>query len=419
MSESTTIKCPHCNSTINIEDVLYTQLKSKFDLDTQAERVKYKKAMEDLALQQESIKKQEVAFNLKLQEAVNVKLSQERVAMKANLSKELKEAILSESSLQLKQLEEELQEKSKQVQELNASKATIAKLQREKLEIESKIQADTAIEMNRLLALEKEKLQKAAQEANELKLREKDEQLEQIKKQLDDAKRKAEQGSMQIQGEVQERSIEEFIELHFRYDTVQEISKGAFGADCVQTVNTPDFQNCGKICYESKNTKAFGGEWIAKLKKDTLDAGADVGVLVTSVYPKGMERMGFYEGVWICTYDEFKGSVALIRESIIGVHKVILSQENKIDKTNLLYSYFTSNEFMMQFEAIVGGFLALQEELNKQKRSMNASFKRQQKSIDSVLLNTTSMYGTIKAIAGNAIANIKVLELEYDEDGDE
>lgn len=224
---------------------------------------------------------------------------------------------------------------------------------------------------------------------------------------------------MQIQGEVQERSIEEFIELHFRYDTVQEISKGAFGADCVQTVNTPDFQNCGKICYESKNTKAFGGEWIAKLKKDTLDAGADVGVLVTSVYPKGMERMGFYEGVWICTYDEFKGSVALIRESIIGVHKVILSQENKIDKTNLLYSYFTSNEFMMQFEAIVGGFLALQEELNKQKRSMNASFKRQQKSIDSVLLNTTSMYGTIKAIAGNAIANIKVLELEYDEDGDE
>lgn len=156
MSESTTIKCPHCNSTINIEDVLYTQLKSKFDLDTQAERVKYKKAMEDLALQQESIKKQEVAFNLKLQEAVNVKLSQERVAMKANLSKELKEAILSESSLQLKQLEEELQEKSKQVQELNASKATIAKLQREKLEIESKIQADTAIEMNRLLALKRE-----------------------------------------------------------------------------------------------------------------------------------------------------------------------------------------------------------------------------------------------------------------------
>ena len=416
MSENTTIKCPHCNSSINIEDALYMQLKSKFDLNMQAERAKYKKAMEDLSLQQESIKKQEVAFNLKLQEAVNEKLSKERVSMKTNLTKELKEAILNENALQIKQLEEELDDKSKQVQELNASKATIAKLQREKSEIESKIQADTAIEMNRLLLIEKEKLQKAAQEANELKLRVKDEQLEQIKKQLDDAKRKAEQGSMQIQGEVQERSIEEFLELHFKYDTVQEISKGAFGADCIQIINTLDFQNCGKICYESKNTKAFGGEWISKLKKDMLDVGADVGVLVTSIYPKGMDRMGFYDGIWICSYDEFKGSAALLRESIIGVHKVVLSQENKVDKTNLLYNYFTSNEFMMQFEAIVGGFLALQDELNKQKRSMNASFKRQQKSIDMVLSNTTNMYGTIKAIAGNAIANIKVLELEYDEE---
>jgi len=224
---------------------------------------------------------------------------------------------------------------------------------------------------------------------------------------------------MQIQGEVQERSIEEYLLSKFKYDTVEEISKGAFGADCIQTINTLDFQNCAKICYESKNTKSFGKDWIAKLKHDMVEAGADVGVLVTSVYPKDMDRMGFMDGIWICSYDEFKGSVALIREGLIGIYKATLSQENRADKMSLLYSYFTSSEFSMQLNAIVDGFIQMQEELNKQKRSVMASWKRQQKQIDTVLLNTTSMYGSIKGIAGNAIEHVAALELEYMEENEE
>lgn len=385
----------------------------------QGERAKYKKAMQDLSEQQEGIRIKEIEFNHTLEVALQQKFKQERASLKVSMSEDIKASLMAENALQLKQLEDELQAKSKQVQELNASKATIAKLEREKEEIESRVQADAQIKMNQELELEKQKLQKASQEANELKLREKDEQLDQVRKQLEDARRKAEQGSMQIQGEVQERSIEEYLELQFKYDSIKEISKGAFGADCIQTINTFDYQNCGKICYESKNTKAFGADWIQKLKKDMLDAGASIGVLVTSVYPNGMERMGFVDGIWICKYDEFKGSAALLRESIIGVYKATLSQENKVDKMSLLYSYFISNEFQMQFEAIVGGFLQMQEELNKQKRSLQASWKRQEKQIDTVILNTTGMYGAIKGIAGNAIANIQALELEYDDSTEE
>ena len=416
MTHSSTIICPHCNTNINIEEALYSQLQSKFEVDMNQERKRYKKAMEDLTAQQEQLKSQEIEFNAKLQSAVNSKLQEDRGKLQEQLAKEIRSSIASENALQLKQLQEELQEKSKQVQELNASKATIAKLEREKSEIASKVQAQSAMELNKLLEQEKQKLQKESQELNALKLREKDEQLDQIKKQLDDAKRKAEQGSMQIQGEVQERSIEEYLESTFKYDTVEEISKGAFGADCIQTINTLDSQNCAKICYESKNTKSFGGEWIQKLKHDMLESGADMGVLVTSVYPKDMDRMGFVDGIWICSYDEFKGSVALIREGLIGIYKATLSQENRVDKMSLLYRYFTSREFSMQLNSIVDGFIQMQEELNKQKRSVMASWKRQQKQIDTVLLNTTGMYGSIKGIAGSAIENVAALELEHMDD---
>ena len=413
MQNQTTIICPSCGIEINIEEALYTQLQKKFDADMNKERKRYKDAITGLHEKEDKLKNKEAQFDKKLSDALTQKLQIEKLKLQASITKEIKTTLSQENALQLKQLQEELNIKSQQVQELNVSKAKIAKLEREKEEIESKIKADTAIEFNKQLQQERQKAQKAAQEANELKLKEKDEQLQQVKKQLEDAQRKAEQGSMQIQGEAQERSIEDYLTFQFKYDDIEEIKKGAFGADCIQTINTLDFQNCGKICYESKNTKTFGSDWITKLKHDMLEEGAEVGVLVTAVYPKDMDRMGFIDGIWVCSYEEFKGSVALLRQKVIDIYVSSKSQENRVDKMNLLYSYFTSNEFSMQLKSIVDGFISMQEELNRQKRSVMASWKRQQKHIDAVLLNTTNMYGSIKGIAGNAIQSVEALELEY------
>ncbi len=419
MTTQSTITCPNCGTEINIEEALYTQLQKKFDADMNQERKKYKTAMADLHAKEESLKNQQAEFDKKLSEELTHQLQIEKLKLQESMSKEIKASLAQENALQLKQLQEELDLKSKQVQELNVSKAKIAKLEREKAEIESKIKADAAIEFNKKLEEEKQKAQKVAQEMSELKLKAKDEQLEQVKKQLEDAQRKAQQGSQQIQGEAQERSIEDYLTLKFKYDDITEIKKGAFGADCIQTVNTPDFQNCGKICYESKNTKTFGSDWISKLKHDMLEAGADVGVLVTAVYPKDMDRMGFIDGIWVCSYEEFKGSAALLRQKVIETYIATKSQENRVDKMSLLYNYFTSNEFSMQLKSIVEGFVAMQEELNKQKRSVMASWKRQQKHIDMVLLNTTNMYGSIKGIAGNALENVQALELEYNDENEQ
>ena len=372
MSTKTTIKCPNCQTDIDINKILYHQLEKELQQATQKQ--------------------------LKIE--------------KQRLQDELKREILEEQSKSMALLEKELKEKSEQVKELNETKAQIAKLQREKEEIESKAKLEAQLALDRELKLEKAKIAKILEEQNELKLKQKDEQLEQIKRELDNARRKAEQGSMQTQGEALELAIESWLSSQFPFDNIEEVKKGAFGADCVQTIHTREIQNCGVICYESKNTKAWSDSWIPKLKQDMISVNADLGVLVTSVYPKSMERMGFVDGIWVCSFDEFKGSSSLLRESLIRINKTMQSQENRSDKMSLLYNYMTSNEFAMQMRAIVDGFIKMQEELDKEKRSLMASWKRRQKTIDGVLANTTEMYGALQGIAGSgAIAHIEALEL--------
>ncbi|SFV65635.1 hypothetical protein MNB_SV-12-217 [hydrothermal vent metagenome] len=409
---STTIKCPNCSEKIDVNEILYHQLENELKEKNLIEQKKLeeKNKKRELKLEKEfdKLKAKEKKFEEELREATKRQLKVE----KQKLHNELKRELQAEQNESIALLQKELNEKSEQVKELNRSKIEIEKLKREKSEIESKAKAEAQMALSQQLQLEKEKLQKALQEQNELKFRQKDEQLEQIKRELENARRKAEQGSMQIQGEALELAIESWLSSQFPFDSIDEVKKGAFGADCVQTIHTRELQNCGIICYESKNTKAWSDGWITKLKQDMLGVNADIGVLVTSVYPKNMKRMGFVDGIWVCSLDEFKGSVSLLRESLIRVHKTVQKEENKSDKMSLLYSYMTSNEFSMQMKAIVDGFIKMKKELDKEKRSLMASWKRREKTIDGVLANTTEMYGALQGIAGSsAIAHIDALEL--------
>jgi hypothetical protein len=351
-----------------------------------------------------------------LQKRMNASLKAER----EKTEKRLREQFTAEQNDQLELLRKELEQKSEQVKELNASRMEIEKLKREKEEVEQAAQLKAERTLTEKLKEEKEKIQKLADEQNELKLRQKDEHLEQLKRQLAEAQRKAEQGSMQLQGETQELAIEEWLNAQYPFDAIEEIKKGARGGDCIQTVNTREMQNCGTIYYESKRTKDFQPAWIEKFKADMRDKGADIGVLVTSVMPKDMERMGLMDGVWVCTYEEFKALSFVLREKIIALSHAKKSNENKTDKMSLLYTYLTGNEFRMQIEAIVEGFSQMQADLDAEKRAMARIWKQREKQITKVLENTTGMYGSIRGIAGNAVGHIKTLELPYaDEDENE
>jgi len=186
----------------------------------------------------------------------------------------------------------------------------------------------------------------------------------------------------------------------------------------LQIVNTRTSKNCGSIYYESKRTKGFQGDWIGKFKGDIRAKGADIGVLVTESMPTDMDRIGLKDGVWICSFDEFKGLCAVLRESIIRLNNAVVSQENKGEKMGMLYDYLTSNEFRLQIEAIVEGFTQMQSDLESEKRSMQGIWKKREKQIQKVVLNTTYMYSSIKGIAGNAIQPIKLLELPNPENSE-
>lgn len=418
----TTISCPSCNTEIDISQSLYVKLEQKAKQELEKEvvehRTKYKEAMDSLKHKEEAIKSQEEKFAKELEKATTAKVEEQLKLEKQKLESALKAKITAESSEQIALLQKDLDEKSLKVQELNASKATILKLEREKLEMESAIKLQAQLEMNEVLKVEKEKIAKLSHEQNELKLREKDEQLNQIKRQLEETKRKAEQGSMQIQGEAQELAIEEWLEKQYPFDTIQEIKKGARGADCLQIVNTREVQNCGTVYYESKRTKDFQPSWIEKFKADIREKGADIGILVTTNLPKELNRMGQIDGIWVCTYEEFKSLSSIMREQIIALSNAMQSQENRSDKMGMLYHYLTSNEFKMQIEAIVEGFTQMQADLDAEKRAMARIWKQREKQITKVLENTTGMYGSIRGIAGNAIGNISALELPYHNEED-
>ena len=416
MKNETQIKCPNCSTSIDVQDILAHQLeeeiKQKYQAQITEEKKKYDAAEEKLKQEKLAFEEKKKQENELFQERFDKKLKEEKSLMEDKLKLKLKE----EQSEQFAALQKELNEKSEQVKELNRSKAEIEKLKREKGELKEAAEAEAQKKLNELLQTEKEKIRKLEEDRNELKFKELQKQLEDQKKLTEEMKRKQEQGSMQMQGEVQELAIEEWLASNFPLDTIDEIKKGARGGDCIQIINTRSRQNCGKIYYESKRTKDFQPSWIEKFKADMREKGADIGVLVTEAMPTDFERMGIKDGVWICTYDEFKGLCAVLRESVIQLSMAISSQEGKGDKMNMLYDFLTSNTFRMQVEAIVEGFTQMKSDLESEKRSMQRIWKQRDKQIEKVITNTIDMYGSIKGIAGNAIQSVKALELPGEDD---
>jgi hypothetical protein len=418
MENQSQIKCPNCGTDIDVQDILAHQLeeeiKQKYQAQIAEEKKKYEGEQEKLKQEKLDFEKKKKQENELFQERFDKKLKEEKGLLEDKLKLKLKE----EQSEQFAALQKELNEKSEQVKELNRSKAEIEKLKREKGELKESVEAEAQKRLNETLTTEKEKIRKAEEDKNELRFKEMQKQLEDQKKLTEEMKRKQEQGSMQMQGEVQELAIEEWLASHFPLDSIEEIKKGARGGDCIQIVNTRSRQNCGAIYYESKRTKDFQPTWIEKFKADMREKGADIGVLVTEAMPSDFDRMGIKDGVWICTYDEFKGLCAVLRESVIQLSMAISSQEGKGDKMHMLYDFLTSNTFRMQVEAIVEGFTQMKTDLESEKRSMQRIWKQRDKQIEKVITNTIDMYGSIKGIAGNAVQSVKALELPGDDEED-
>lgn len=405
--DSGRIQCPSCGQEIDVNDVLTHRIESRLRGEMAEQRKlqeeKIRARMEDVGRQQASLEEARERQARETEEAIARGIRERE----ADLTQQLKRRLESEQEEKVGLLERELGEKNEKLKAFHRAQADIERLKREKDELSDVLRAEAESKLTR----EREQIKRNLEEKSRLDLAERDKVITDLNRQLQDAQRRAEQGSMQLQGEVQELAIEDWLRATFPLDSVEEIKKGVRGADCLQIVHTRSRQNCGTIYYESKRTKAFQSGWIEKFRQDIREKGADVGVLVTQSMPLDMDRMGLRDGIWICSFDEFQNLSVVLRHGIIRLSEAVAARENRGDKMGMLYDYLTGNEFRQQVEAIVEGFTQMQVDLESEKRSMQTIWKKREKQIEKVLLSTNHMYGSIRGIAGNAIPGVSLLEL--------
>ena len=404
------ITCPNCNHQFEPGD----SMREEIEKELRGKMVDWQKKKD------EEFRQKEQSFQLQLQardEENRKMLEAEKKKIQEKLTEDIRKSVAGDFENQLKLLQQNAADTEEKLKE--ARKKELEFLQKEQAlktkeeELELSVQKKLLEERERL----KEQLQK--EEAEKLSLKEQEYQLrmKELEKQLDDQKklaeemrRKSEQGSMQLQGEVQELMLEEMLQATFPFDKIEEVGKGVRGADCIQIVRNQFGNEAGKIIYESKRTKDFSNEWIEKLKADMRTTGADVAVIVTQAFPKDMDRFGEKNGVYICSFTEVRSVALLLRNAILKISDAKKSEENKGDKMVMLYNYLTGSEFVEQWKAISEGFRSMQQSIQQERNAMEKLWKAREKQLEKVLLNAAHIKGSIEGIAGADAINLNLLE---------
>ena len=413
------IKCPNCGHLFDVENVLAADLEQKYQQQYQqklnaslskVEEEKNKLAA-DLELFENKKRNQNEIFAQKIQ--------LEKIRLEAEIQEQVQKSVAADFENKLRLLQTANLDNEEKLKE--ARKKELEFLQKEQQlsnkEAELEITIQKKLQEERTSLTEQIRLQENQRNAGkeiefQMKVKSLEVQLDEQKKLADEMKRRAEQSSMQRQGEVQELLLESILKEAFPFDQIEEVGKGVEGADCIQVVRNNSGTTCGKIIYESKRTKTWSNNWIDKLKTDMRSRGADVAILVTQTYPKDMERFGEKDGIWICNFNDVHSVAHLLRNGILKVYDIQRSEENKGDKMQLLYNYLTGIEFKGQVEAIVEGFMAMKHGIMKERIQMEKIWKEREKQLEKVLISTSGMYGSVKGIAGASIGTIELLDGE-------
>lgn len=407
---STEVKCPSCGHSFPLEEAIGKE----YEQELRDKMIAWqKKKDEEFLKKEEDFKVQQKALSLKYEQ----QLAQEKINLEEAVRKSI--AVDFENKLNfLENANKENQEKlklagQKELEFLKKEQELKTRAEEMEIEIQRKMQTERnqIVEQIKKQELEKNQLKETE---HQLRIKEFEKQLEDQKKLVDEMRRKAEQGSMQLQGEVQELILEEVLRVTFPFDQIGEVGKGVRGADCIQVVRNKFGQDCGKIIYESKRTKDFANDWIDKLKKDMRKEGVDVAVIVTQTYPKGMTCFGERDGVWICSFEEVKAVAYVLRDGILRLYNSSKSQENRGDKMHMLYDYLTGTEFSEQWKAIREGYMSMRLSIHRERDAMEKMWKMREKQLDKVLLNASSIKGSIEGIAGADTISLSLSDEEDD-----
>ena len=370
-----TIICPHCKKPIPLTEALSHQIQEKYQRFYK-QRLAEETGKIEIKLKDQLIKKVKQEMELELKDKVNE---------------------LEELHKQNKSLQEQLLELSKLIRQLRAES------QQKQIELEKKL----AVEQERIHSEEK----KRADEEYRLKILEKDKKLSDALKLAEEYKKKLEQGSQQLQGEVLELELEKILKEEFPTDDIKEVPKGIRGADVIQIIRNGFGKACGTIIWELKRTKSWSNDWIVKLKDDQRRVKAEQAVIISEVLPENIQNFGFQEGVWIGNFPSIIGLSLVIRRLLVEISGVKSASVGKRGKMDILWEYLTGTEFKQRVEAIAEAFSTIQEDIEKEKRWFVNKWSKQEKSLRKVIDNTLGMHGDLQGIVGKSLPEIKGLDM--------
>jgi hypothetical protein len=369
---------------------------------------------------EEEMTRKESDWHQQLQRKENewsTQLQKEKERLQQQLEQNLRKSITADFENELTMLQQNKKDNEEKLKEARQQQLDFLRKEQELINREAELELSVQKKLNTEREKLSEEIQKMEQQRNaaretefQLKMKEMEEKLEAQRKLAEEMRRRAEQGSTQSQGEAQELLLEDLLRAAFPFDEIAEVGKGVRGADCIQTVRNNFGQACGKMIFESKRTENFGGDWIEKLKADMRSQGADIAILVTKTMPKGMDRFGEKDGVWICNFAEIRAVVHLLRDGLIKIYTASRNQENSGDKMHMLYNYLTSPEFAEQWKAIREGFLSMKISIQRERDAMEKLWKAREKQLEKVLLNAAHVRGSIEGIGGMDSVDLNLLE---------
>ncbi len=414
MSTDPTIICPQCSEEIKLTESLAAPLiktvQEEYEAKITEKETEVSKRENEIRAQLREVERAQNTID----EQVEEKLKLERAAISEEEARKAKRAAASDLEAKTKELEE-LEEVLKQSdQKLEEAQKAEAELRRKQRELDdAKRELELTVE-KRVQASVEEVRQKAKQDAEEdlkLTVTEKEEQISSMKRQIEDLQKKAEQGSQQLQGEALELELETRLNVNFSSDCIEPVPKGESGADVLQKVVGPIGQTCGHILWESKRTKNWNDEWLAKLRNDQRAAKAEIAVIVSTALPKDIETFGNRDGVWI-TQPRFAMPLAgCLRQSLIDVANTRKAQEGQETKMEMVYQYLTGPRFKHRVEAIVEKFSDMQEDLDRERKTMTRLWAKREAQIQGAIESTAGMYGDLQGIAGRELQEIESLEI--------
>jgi len=391
-----TITCPNCKYEIPLTEALTEQIRQRM----QAEVDQKAKEQQDLVRRKEESLDARAKQLDQQEKSIEVVLEQRLKQESERISKEAREKVSEEFALKLNTAKEELEEKREQVRNLQKQELELRKA-KQVLE-EEKESLD--LEVQRRVDEERKKIQELAfnqaAEQQKLRLREKDDLILKLKEQLEESQRRIEQGSQERQGEVLEEELAESLQRFFSFDVIEEIQKGARGADVLQKVRNSVGKECGSILWESKNAKDFKKSWIEKLRKDQQDAKADIAVLMSVAVPPGVRGFDFLDEIWVSDFASAMSLCVALRQTLIRVERERIVAQHQDSLKDIIYQYITGQEFANRVKMIVSAYKQMQADLESEKRSYQRIWKKREKQIATVLDNITEMYGEIEGSLG-------------------